>query len=285
MTDYIELNKKLRLISEDVDNAVTVLSNASALLYEELEDLNWSGFYLNTGEKLILGPFQGKVACTAIEFGNGVCGTAAKLGHTVVVDDVHTFEGHIPCDGASNSEIVIPLYLNEALFGVLDIDSPILSRFSDEDKEGLEESARTIEELLQSIKAGDPLIPDTEEIKEKTEASFGNAELCVKLGNEYYYGEGRCDQDPEKAVYWYEKAASLGSAEGECLLGYCLRGGIGCKQDLHRAFGLFALSADKGFAMAMYNLGYCFENGLGPAVNEAYANEWYKKAKENGYKE
>ncbi len=284
MALYEEISKELRLISEDVEYKETLLSNASALIYDKLEELNWCGFYLNTGEKLILGPFQGKVACTAIEFGNGVCGTAAKLGTTVVVDDVHSFEGHIPCDGASNSEIVIPLFVGGTLFGVLDIDSPVFSRFSEEDKEGLELAARTIEEIL--VKQGcENKLPDScDEIKEKTKASMGDADLCISLGNDYYYGE-RFDQDPCKAFYWYEKAASFGSAEGECLLGYCLRKGIGCEINERRAFGLFALSSEKGFPMAMYNMGYCLEHGIGAEENPAVAEEWYKKAKEAGYEE
>ena len=284
MTNYSELSKELKLISEDVGSAVTVLSNASALLYERLEDLNWSGFYLNTGERLILGPFQGKVACTAIEFGNGVCGTAAKSDETVVVDDVHSFEGHIACDGASNSEIVVPMHVRDALFGVLDIDSPLLSRFSYDDREGLETFVSALEEIIENIYGEDPSLPDPLEIKAKTMASMGNAGLCLKLGNAYYYGES-FPQIPEKAVFWYEKAASFGSAEGECLLGYCLRNGIGCEKDEHRAMGLFAIAADKGFGMAMYNLGYCFEKGIGTKANLDIAREWYEKARAAGYEE
>ena len=284
MTDYTELAKELKLISEDVEKTVTVLSNASALLYEKLDRLNWSGFYLNTGEKLILGPFQGKVACTAIEFGNGVCGTAAKRDETVVVDDVHTFEGHIPCDGASNSEIVVPLHAKGALFGVLDIDSPELARFSEEDREGLEAFAAALEELIEALYGKDPSLPNPDVIKVKTMASMGEPRLCIRLGNAYYYGEG-VEQDQEKAVYWYGKAAALGDAEGECLLGYSLRNGIGCEKDEHRALGLFALSADKGFAMGMYNLGYCYENGIGTKANAQIAEDWYRRAKELGYEE
>ena len=284
MADYEELSKELRLISEGVHHKATLLSNASALIFEKLEDLNWCGFYLNTGVRLALGPFQGKAACTAIEFGSGVCGTAAKLGQTVVVDDVHTFEGHIPCDGASNSEIVIPLTVKGILFGVLDIDSPKYSRFTEEDREGLELAARTLEELLEALGFESDLPGRENEIREKTAASLGDAALCIKLGNDYYYGE-HYPQSAVKAVYWYEKAASLGNAEGECLLGYCLRKGIGCEKNEHRAFGLFALSAEKGFPMAMYNMGYCLEHGIGAEENPAVAKEWYQRAKEAGYEE
>ena len=278
MNDYTELVKELRLISEDVDNTVTVLSNASALLYEKLDRLNWSGFYLNTGERLILGPFQGKVACTAIEFGNGVCGTAALKDETVSVDDVHSFEGHIPCDGASNSEIVVPLHVRGALLGVLDIDSPEFSSFREEDKEGLEAFAAALGEILGGLCGKDAAMPDPDVLKVKTAAIKGEPALCIKLGNAYYYGEG-AGRDLEKAVFWYEKAAAMGSAEGECLLGYCLRNGIGTEKDEHRALGLFALSADKGFPMAMYNLGYCYENGIGIEANEEIAGGWYRRAR------
>ncbi len=284
MTDYTQLCKELNLISEGVESCTTLLSNASALLFDRLEELNWSGFYLNNGERLILGPFQGKVACTAIDFGNGVCGTAAKEGKTLAIDDVHTFEGHIPCDGASNSEIVIPLYVRETLFGVLDIDSPKLARFTEEDREGLEAFARALEELIDSVYDKDPSLPVPGEIQVKTMASMGEPKLCIKLGNAYYYGE-RVKQDQKKAVYWYEKAAAMGDAEGECLLGYALRNGIGCEKDEKRALGLFALSADKGFAMAMYNLGYCYERGIGTVQDDRIAFDWYQKARELGYEE
>ena len=284
MTDYSELSKELRLISEDVNSYISILSNASALIYEKLDNLNWAGFYLNNGERLILGPFQGKVACTAIEFGNGVCGTAAKENRTIVVDDVHSFDGHIACDGASNSEIVIPIHVNNVLFGVLDIDSPVFSRFTQEDKEGLEAAVKELQTVLEFLTKTDSSMPDLDEIAIKTAGSMGDASICLKLGNCYYYGE-IFDQNSETAVSWYEKAAALGNAEGECLLGYCLREGIGCEKDEHRAYGLFALSADKGFPMAMYNMGYCHEHGIGTSINTDLAKEWYEKAKANGYTE
>ena len=284
MSEYSEITKELKAISEDVDSCITVLSNASALLYDRLEKLNWCGFYLNNGERLILGPFQGKVACTAIEFGNGVCGTAAKRGETVLVDNVHEFEGHIPCDGASNSEIVIPLTVNGTLFGVLDIDSPEFSRFTEEDREGLEGIARALEVILGSSDFEDSRLFSDESLGKKTAAALGDPRLCVEIGNDYYYGE-RFDQNQEKAVLWYEKAAAMGDAEGECLLGYCLRNGIGCEKNEHRAFGLFALSAEKGFPMALYNMGYCLEHGIGVQENPVAAQGWYQKAKEAGYEE
>jgi GAF domain-containing protein len=109
----------------------------SALIYETLPDLNWAGFYFLQGRELVLGPFQGKVACVRIALGQGVCGTAAERRETVLVADVHAFPGHIACDAASRSEIVVPLIQNRRLLGVLDIDSPLLARFDHEDRAGL----------------------------------------------------------------------------------------------------------------------------------------------------
>ena len=121
------------------------LSNLSALIFQTLDDLNWAGFYLREGETLVLGPFQGRVACIEIPLGRGVCGTAAEEDKTQLVPDVHAFPGHIACDGASNSEIVIPLHRGGEVVGVLDIDSPLLGRFSETDKAGLEALAAVIE--------------------------------------------------------------------------------------------------------------------------------------------
>lgn len=148
MTDYKELNARLAALTEGIRYTVSNLANASALLYDTLEDINWAGFYLAYGEKLVLGPFQGKTACIVIPFGKGVCGTAAAKNETQLVPDVHKFPGHIACDAASNSEIVIPLNRGGALFGVLDIDSPLLNRFTEEDRAGLEQFARILEKAL-----------------------------------------------------------------------------------------------------------------------------------------
>jgi len=114
------------------------LSNAAALLYTNLEDINWAGFYLMKKEELVLGPFQGKTACTRIKQGKGVCGTAAAEMRTQLVPDVHLFPGHIACDSASNSEIVVPLIKDGTVFGVLDIDSPIKNRFDELDAKYLQ---------------------------------------------------------------------------------------------------------------------------------------------------
>ena len=124
---------------------VPFLSNLSALIYQTLPDLNWAGFYTVTEDGgLLLGPFQGKPACMVIPVGKGVCGTSVSRKATIVVEDVHAFPGHIACDSASRSEIVIPLWDGQRLIGVMDIDSPILSRFSNADQEGLEAFARVL---------------------------------------------------------------------------------------------------------------------------------------------
>ena len=138
MTDYTALQQSLKALVSDIPYRIANLANASALLYEELPQLNWVGFYLLEGDALILGPFQGKPACIRIPMGKGVCGTAAARGETIVVPNVHEFPGHIACDGASNSEIVLPIYVGGELFGVLDIDSPIFDRFDENDRVGLE---------------------------------------------------------------------------------------------------------------------------------------------------
>ena len=145
---YPLLVQQLQAITENVPHKIANLANTSALLWEALDNLNWVGFYLREGDTLILGPFQGKVACIEIPIGRGVCGTAAARGETVRVEDVHAFPGHIACDSASNSEIVIPLFRNGEVVGVLDIDSPILARFTPEDQIGLEAVARVIENFL-----------------------------------------------------------------------------------------------------------------------------------------
>jgi GAF domain-containing protein len=123
-------------------NAIANAANLSALLWHALPDLNWAGFYLWSGKDLVLGPFQGKVACVRIDLGRGVCGRAAAERRTQVVADVHAFPGHIACDPASRSEVVVPLALGERLLGVLDLDSPLPARFDAEDAAGLEELAK-----------------------------------------------------------------------------------------------------------------------------------------------
>ena len=146
MTDYNMLTEQLKCLAEDENFFMPVLSNASALLYENIEDINWAGFYLMDKGSLMLGPFQGKVACIRIPLGKGVCGTAAEEDRTLLVEDVHKFAGHIACDGASNSEIVIPMHCNGKVIGVLDIDSPSFDRFKFEDQAGLEKFVKAIEE-------------------------------------------------------------------------------------------------------------------------------------------
>ena len=145
---YPLLVSQLQAITDGVPHKIANLANTAALLWEALENINWVGFYLREGDTLILGPFQGKVACIEIPMGRGVCGTAAARGKTLRIEDVHTFPGHIACDSASNSEIVIPLLRDGQVVGVLDIDSPLLSRFTPDDQLGLEAVARVIESFF-----------------------------------------------------------------------------------------------------------------------------------------
>ncbi len=147
MTDYKLLAAQIRSLAEDEPHYIPVMSNASALLNENMEDLNWAGFYIMNKGSLMLGPFQGKVACIRIELGKGVCGTAALRDETQLVKDVHQFPGHIACDSASNSEIVVPIHRDGKVVAVLDIDSPSLSRFDEQDKAGLEEFVKALEEI------------------------------------------------------------------------------------------------------------------------------------------
>ena len=128
---------------------VSALSNISALIMSSLENLNWAGFYLMREDRLLVGPFQGKPACIHIEKGKGVCGTCVLKDEAQVVPDVHQFPGHIACDSASSSEIVLPIHRDGAVAGVLDIDSPLFNRFSEEDREGLGRIVQLIEEQLQ----------------------------------------------------------------------------------------------------------------------------------------
>ena len=148
MTDYDLMCRQLESLSEGVTWDITVLSNAAALLWDSLDDIKWAGFYLMKDGKLCLGPFQGKPACTVIEVGNGVCGTAVAEDTTQLVKNVHEFPGHIACDSASNSEIVIPIHAGDAVYGVLDIDSPKLERFSEEDRKGLESFIYILESII-----------------------------------------------------------------------------------------------------------------------------------------
>ena len=148
MTDYKELCAMLRGLTEGVPYKISNLANASALLWDSLPTLNWAGFYLLEGDRLILGPFQGKPACIEIPVGRGVCGTAVAEDRTVVVPNVHDFPGHIACDSASESEIVIPLRKNGQILGVLDIDSPVQNRFREDDRQGLERFASILESAI-----------------------------------------------------------------------------------------------------------------------------------------
>lgn len=134
---YEHLSAQLISLLADERDFIANAANFSSLLYHSLPDVNWVGFYLLKNNELVLGPFQGQPACVRIALGKGVCGTAAELNQTVVVENVHEFPGHIACDSASNSEIVVPLVKEGRLIGVLDLDSPSLSRFNDDDAKGL----------------------------------------------------------------------------------------------------------------------------------------------------
>ncbi len=147
---YHRLTKQAIALLESEQGMIANLSNLSALLNMELEDLNWVGFYLMRDGELVLGPFQGKPACVRIPVGRGVCGTAVATNSVQRVYDVHEFEGHIACDAASNSEIVIPFSINGEVAGVLDIDSPSVGRFSETDEEGLTFLMTEVEKLLNS---------------------------------------------------------------------------------------------------------------------------------------
>ncbi|MCQ2086875.1 MAG: GAF domain-containing protein [Bacilli bacterium] len=141
---YKLLKKQTEVLISNTNNLISDLSNVSSLLYNSMEDVSWVGFYIYSNGKLILGPFMGKPACVEIEVGKGVCGTSFETKETVVVRNVHEFPGHIACDSASNSEIVVPIFYKDKEVGVLDIDSTSLNRFDEKDKEGLEEIVKVI---------------------------------------------------------------------------------------------------------------------------------------------
>jgi GAF domain-containing protein len=151
MTDYALLCAQLLAFAETDRHWTPLLSNASALLYDAMENVNWAGFYLVRGDRLVLGPFQGKPACIEIALNRGVCGAAVREDCTQLVEDVHAFPGHIACDCASNSEIVVPIHARGAVVAVLDIDSPFVGRFTEVDRLGLEETARVLEQELSAL--------------------------------------------------------------------------------------------------------------------------------------
>ena len=146
--NYESISLQVSALIEGVPYEVANLANVSALLWQELPRINWVGFYKMVGGALVLGPFQGKPACIRIEVGKGVCGTAVAENRTQLVYDVHQFPGHIACDCASNSEIVVPIHVNGEIWGVLDIDSPEIGRFTVEDQAGLERVVGILEQVL-----------------------------------------------------------------------------------------------------------------------------------------
>ena len=147
-TLYRDLASALEGLVTGEPDAVANMANASALIYETLDDVNWVGFYRNVGGELVLGPFQGRAACIRIPFGTGVCGVAAETRRVQRVEDVHAFPGHIACDSASNSEIVVPLIRDGELIGVLDIDSPKHARFTEEDEAGVAKLGEILAKVL-----------------------------------------------------------------------------------------------------------------------------------------
>ena len=146
--NYELMNRQLSALVADVPYETANLANAAALLWQELDRINWAGFYKMLDGQLVLGPFQGKPACTVIPVGRGVCGTAVAEDRTQLVPDVHRFPGHIACDCASNSEIVVPIHAEGRIWGVLDIDSPEAGRFTQQDRAGLEAFVRVLEGIL-----------------------------------------------------------------------------------------------------------------------------------------
>jgi len=148
---YAQLQSQLRSLFEGEHDFIANAANLSSLIYHSLPDLNWAGFYLTKGDELVLGPFQGKPACVRIPIGQGVCGTAAEQRQTILVDNVHDFPGHIACDSASNSEVVVPLIKHERLLGVLDLDSPSFARFDDDDARGLNQMAEIFIEMSEEV--------------------------------------------------------------------------------------------------------------------------------------
>ena len=146
--NYDQIIAQLSALVEGIPYEVANLANASALLWQELPDINWAGFYKMTDGALVLGPFQGKPACIRIPVGKGVCGTAVAEDRTQLVYNVHDFPGHIACDCASNSEIVVPIHVNGEIWGVLDIDSPSIGRFTEADQVGLERIVGVLEQVL-----------------------------------------------------------------------------------------------------------------------------------------
>jgi len=149
--DYRLVMEQIKGLLETDQHFIPVMSNVSALLMENLEEINWVGFYLMREGRLVVGPFQGKLACIHIEVGRGVCGTAVRDKAVLRVDNVHEFPGHIACDSASNSEIVLPIQRGEIVLAVLDIDSPLLKRFSLEDEKGLKKIADLLAERMTGL--------------------------------------------------------------------------------------------------------------------------------------
>ena len=146
--DYKTLIAQVRALTQGVPHEIANLANTSAAIWQAMDRINWVGFYRMEQGRLVLGPFQGKPPCIEIPVGRGVCGTAVAEKKTILVEDVHAFPGHIACDSASNSELVVPIFKDGRVYGVLDIDSPELNRFTQEDREGMEQLVQVLEEIV-----------------------------------------------------------------------------------------------------------------------------------------
>ena len=149
MTDYALMKMQMEALSEDCRYYVPLMANVSSLLFHSMDDLNWAGFYIVKDGELVLGPFQGKIACVRIQKGRGVCGTCWEKDKAQLVPDVHAFPGHIACDGDSRSEIVVPVHKEGSIAAVLDIDSPVPARFTEEDRKGLTEFVESLEKIIE----------------------------------------------------------------------------------------------------------------------------------------
>lgn len=145
---YHEIAQQAQSLLAGERDLIANMANLSALLFMRLDDVNWAGFYLLKDNELVLGPFQGKPACIRIPMGKGVCGTAAQRGEIQLIEDVHAFSGHIACDAESNSEVVLPFYQNGVLLGVLDVDSPSIGRFDQDDVDGLSSVVNILQEAI-----------------------------------------------------------------------------------------------------------------------------------------
>ena len=207
---YRLLRTKLQGVTDGVTDLTASLANISALLNQALPDINWVGFYLMKDGQLILGPFQGRPACVKIGIGCGVCGTAAARDEIVLVENVHEFPGHIACDSASQSEIVIPIHKRGRLIGVLDIDSPVIGRFDEEDRKGLSELTQALEKLINGGNGCEDTKAGTE-----IEVTGGKKDRLERLNDRIkkFISDRNWDQDQSRTPSNLAKSISIEAAE------------------------------------------------------------------------